>query len=456
MKSIILAGGSGTRLWPLSRTNFPKQFIKLKNMDKSFFQMTFERCMSLTDIEDIYIVTNNSYKFLILNQIKEIGCLFNEKHILVEPTGKNTLPAIYYGVKEIQKLGDDIIIVLPSDHLIEDMCKFAYNINEGQHLADEYIITYGIQPNKPHTGYGYIKPKASLKTGYQVDKFIEKPDFKTASEYLKKGYLWNSGIFMFRSDIFMEEVYLYNQEVYEAFKIDDIKESYQRVPNIAIDKGIIEKSRRVAVIPLEVKWNDLGSFDNFYDEFAADDNGNIAFGEKILLDAQDNLLYAGTDKIVALIGVEDLIVIDEEDALLICKKEHSFKVREIVKKLIESNDPRAEVHLTAYRPWGSYTVLEEGTFYKIKRITVLPEKNLSYQLHYHRSEHWIVVRGTAKVTVDDNEYVLLSGESTFVKAGSKHRLSNPGAISLEVIEIQFGQYLEEDDIVRFKDDFGRC
>ncbi|SFG89825.1 mannose-1-phosphate guanylyltransferase (GDP) [Desulfotomaculum arcticum] len=456
MKAIILAGGIGTRLWPLSRTNFPKQFIKLKNMDKSFFQLTFERCLNLTTVETIFIVTTSRYKFLILNQIKEIGYCLNEKQILIEPTGKNTLPAICYGVKEIRKLGEDIIAVFPSDHLINNLQEFTRSINQGKQLTDKYIITYGVKPYKPDTGYGYIKPKASLITGYQVDEFIEKPDLQAALDYINKGYFWNSGIFMFRSDIFMEEVRQCNQEVYEAFEAGDINKVYQMTPSISVDKGIMEKSRRVAVIPLDIKWNDLGSFDNFYEEFIGDGEDNIGFGQEIAIDAQDNLLYADRDKVVALIGVDNLIVIDQENALLICKKNHSHRVREIVKKLSESHDPRADVHLTAYRPWGSYTILAEGASYKIKRITVLPGKKLSDQLHYHRSEHWIVVSGTAGVTVDDREYLLLNGESAFVKAGSRHRLVNPGAISLEVIEIQIGQYLEEDDIVRFEDDFGRC
>ena len=456
MKAIILAGGSGTRLWPLSRTNFPKQFLKLKNMDKSIFQMSLERCLKLTGLAEIYIVTNNNYKFLVLGQIEELGYKFNENNILIEPSGKNTLPAIYYGVKEIQKLGEDIVAVFPSDHLIEDEHKFVHTIQKGLQLTNEYIITYGVRPSKPHTGYGYIKPKEPLTIGYQVDEFKEKPDHKTAMSYLEKGYLWNSGMFMFRTDIFTAEVRQYNQEVYQAFEASDINKIYGIMPNISIDYGIMEKSQRVAVIPLEVKWSDLGSFDTFYDEFTGDKNGNIAFGSDILIDSSSNLLYTDKDKAVALIGVNDLIIVDEKDALLICKKEHSQKVKDVVNKLKEINDSRADYHLTTYRPWGSYTILEEGFFYKIKRITVLPGKKLSFQLHYHRSEHWIVVKGTAKVTVEDNDYLVRSGESTFVKTGLKHRLENPGKVLLEVIEVQLGQYLEEDDIVRLDDDFGRC
>lgn len=458
MKTIILAGGSGTRLWPLSRTYYPKQFLKLKNMDKSVFQMAFARCLKLVSLSEIYIVTNNSYKFLILDQIEELGYKINESQILLEPSSKNTLPAIYYGVKEIQKQGEDIVAVFPSDHLISDEEKFTATIKKGAQLAGEHIITFGIKPNKPHIGYGYIKPGTPLATGTtgcRADEFKEKPDQQTAQTYLEKGYLWNSGMFMFQTDIFTAELKQHNPEVYQAFEANDIKEIYQKTPDISIDYGIMEKSQRVAVIPLDVTWTDLGSFDAFYDEFIPDDQGNITFDGDILIDSGNNLLYTDKNKAVALIGVNDLIVVDEKDALLICKKDQSQKVKEVVKKLKATGDPRADYHLTTYRPWGSYTILEEGLFYKVKRITVLPGKKLSYQLHHHRSEHWIVVKGTAQVTVGDKTFFVRSGESTYVQTGDKHRLENPGKVLLEVIEVQVGEYLEEDDIVRFEDDFGR-
>lgn len=424
-------------------------------MNKSLFQMCLKRCLKLTGLDEIYIVTNIDYKFLVLGQIEELGYKINNIRILVEPLGKNTLPAIYYGVKEIQKNGNDITVVVPSDHLIEEEDEFNWVINNSKKLTNEYIVTYGIHPTKPHTGYGYIKPKMPLIIGYKVDEFKEKPDLKTAIAYLKNGYLWNSGIFMFRTDIFAQEVKRYNQEVYYAFESNDINEIYNRTSNISVDYGIIEKSQRVAVVPLNVKWSDLGNFDAFYDEFAADSNGNISFSDDILIEASNNLLYTDKDKKAALIGVDNLIVVDEKDALLICKKEHSQKVKEVVNKLKETNDLRADVHLTSYRPWGFYTILKENLFYKIKQITVLSGKKLSNQLHHHRSEYWVVVSGTAKVTVEDKEYIVRSGESTFIKSGFKHRLENPGKVLLEVIEVQLGEYLEEDDIVRLDDDFGR-
>jgi len=455
LKAIILAGGSGTRLWPLSRNQFPKQFLKLKNMAKSIFQLTFERCLMLTGIKDVYIVTNSNYKFLVLGQIEELGYKFNENNILIEPFGRNTLPAIYFSVREIQKQGDDIVTVFPSDHLIVKEEEFIQTIRKGEWLANQYLITFGVNPTKPHTGYGYIMSDEPLDFGYLVKEFKEKPDYETALVYLENGYLWNSGMFMFRTNLFVEEIKRYSPEVYEAFQLENINQSFEKTPAISIDYGIMEKSERVAVIPLNIKWTDLGSFDAFYDEFEKDENGNITFDGEILIESYDNIVYTSKAKTVALIGVNDLIVVEEEDALLICKKNESQKVKNVVNYLKEKNNSIVDFHLTTYRPWGSYTILEEGFFYKIKRLTVLPGKKLSYQLHHHRSEHWIVVKGTARVTVEDEETFVRSGESTYVKSGYKHRLENPGNVLLEVIEVQLGEYLEEDDIVRFDDDFGR-
>ncbi|ABO49927.1 mannose-6-phosphate isomerase, type 2 [Desulforamulus reducens MI-1] len=455
MKVIILAGGIGTRLWPLSRTNYPKQFLKIKKMARSIFQMTYERCLKLTDHQQIYIVTNINYKFLVVGQIEELGHQIDDRQILIEPVGKNTLPAIYYGVKEIQKQGDDITVVFPSDHLIKDEERFINTIKQGENLADQYIITFGICPTKPHTGYGYIKPKEPLQVGNRVDQFKEKPDKETAVNYLAMGYLWNSGMFMFRTDIFCQEVKEYLPDVCDAFKSPNILDIYDQTPSVSIDYGLMEKSKNVAVIPLDVHWSDLGSFDAFYDEFDVDEQGNLNFDKDILIDSSNNMLYSNKEKAVALIGVHDLILVDQKDALLVCRRDHSQRVKEVVDRLKELNDPRADYHLTAYRPWGSYTILEEGFFYKIKRITVLPGKKLSYQLHHHRSEHWVVVKGTAKVTIEGKETFVRSGESTFVQTGFKHRLENPGKVLLEVIEVQLGEYLNEDDIVRLDDDFGR-
>jgi len=267
MKVIVLAGGSGTRLWPLSRTNCPKQFLRLKNMPRSIFQMTVARACRLTGLQEIYLVTNACYKFLVRSQIEELGLKASEVNILIEPEGRNTLPAILYGVREIRKHGEDLAVVFPSDHLVGDELKFLRVVQKGAALAGEYLVTYGIKPDKPHTGYGYIKPGEPVGEGYQVAEFKEKPDEKAALRYLEKGYLWNSGMFLFHTGVFAEEVERHCPEVSRAFTAEDISEVYKKTPAVSIDYGLMEKSRRVAVVPLEVKWSDLGSFDAFFGDF---------------------------------------------------------------------------------------------------------------------------------------------------------------------------------------------
>jgi mannose-1-phosphate guanylyltransferase/mannose-6-phosphate isomerase len=276
---------------------------------------------------------------------------------------------------------------------------------------------------------------------------------KTAETYLKEGYLWNSGMFLFDTQVFIEECKKHALEVVQAFEDGDISEAYLKVPEISIDYGLMEKTDRAAVVPLETFWSDVGSFDALYEVMDKNSNGNAVRGDCISINSKNNLLYS--ERLIAAVGVEDMIVVDTKDAILVCSRKDSQKVKDVVKLLKERSDERAEFHRTVYRPWGSFTVLEEGQFYKIKRVTVLPKRRLSLQMHHHRSEHWVVVRGTAKVTIGDNEFLLRSGESTFVPSGVKHRLENPGLLPLEVIEVQIGEYLGEDDIVRFQDDFGR-
>ncbi len=458
MKVIILAGGSGTRLWPLSRERYPKQFVKLPGARRSLFQESFSRSLLLTGPSDIYVVTNAAYKFLIMGQVEELECGYDEDHILIEPEARNTLPAICAGVGEITKKGDDCVAVFPSDHLIRDDAAFAALVKASEKLTKSHIVTFGITPDRPHTGYGYILPGKALDVGFQVKAFMEKPSRDKALEYIEKGSLWNAGIFLFDTALFNEEVSTYAPEVFSAFKTsDNIRDAFSKIKTkISVDYAVMEKSSRVAVVPADIGWNDLGSFDSFREIFQTDENGNILPDDTVILESTDNLIYTDEDKLVAAVGVEGLIVIDNRDALLVCKKDESQEVRQIVDTLKKRGDPRTSYHVQDYRPWGHYKVLEEekGAF-KIKRLTIHPKKKVSYQLHYHRSEHWVVVRGMARVTVDGEVKLVSAGESIYLKPGQKHRLENPGKTMLEVIEVQMGEYLEEDDIIRFDDDYGR-
>lgn len=455
IRSIILAGGSGTRLWPLSREQYPKQFLKLGKT--SLFQDTLERCLQLSDIKETLVVTNESQKFFVSGQIKELGYDIPGENILIEPSGKNTLPAIALGMKEIKKrYGSSMVGIFPSDHILD---KSAMKIIAGAgSLASKTLVTFGIVPRSPHTGYGYIKPGEKLGAGYRALEFREKPASVQAKKYVKEGCLWNSGMFLFDTEVFFSELKTHAPEVFNAFEaIDDLNTIYDSVPSISIDYGIMEKSSRVAVVRLDGKWSDLGNFDAMYDELEKDGSGNVIYGcDHVLLDSADNLIYSKPKKLVSLIDLSGMVVVDTPDALLVCPRSSSQKVKEVVSLLKKKNDERAFLHQTVYRPWGSYTILESSERHKIKNIVVMPEKRLSLQLHHHRSEHWVVVRGMAKVQVDGKEFFLSPGESTFIKGGIKHRLSNPGMIPLEIIEVQLGDSVAEDDIVRFDDEYGRA
>lgn len=454
MKVIILAGGTGTRLWPLSRTYYPKQFLKLNRMEQSLFQLTMNRCLQMVSLEDIYIVTNKEYQFLIAGQIEEMGYPAILDNILLEPQMKNTLPAIYNGVKTICKQGNDIVAVFSSDHLIGDDELFVSTISKCKNLAKDYLLTFGVHPTTPETGYGYIKPGKAIEPGYIVDEFKEKPDLRTAEQYIKSGYLWNSGMFMFDTALFISEVKKLSPEVYQAFTKDSIEECFALTPSISIDYGLMEKSDRVAVVPLTIQWSDLGSFAAFYEAYddCRNEEGNVILNinDDVLINSTNNLISSDQDKTVVAIGVNDLVVIDQKDALLLCHKEQTQKVKDAVDILKKAKSPHVDKHLTEYRPWGTCTLLEESNIYKIRRLVVLPGKELSYHMHYHRSEHWIVVSGTATVTIDGEERIVNSNESIFVNKGSKHRFANRGKIPLRMIEVQTGDYLEDDDIVRFE------
>jgi mannose-1-phosphate guanylyltransferase / mannose-6-phosphate isomerase len=449
MKSIILAGGVGTRLWPLSREYYPKQFLQIDG--NSLFQQTYERSVLISGPRGIIVVTNDIHRYLVKNQIEELGYSVDENDLLVEPVGKNTLPAIAWAMQRVRReSGAGTAVVFPSDHILGP--EAPDQIRAAEPLARDRLVTFGIRPTSPHTGYGYIRPGKSLDVGNAVDEFKEKPDRATAEAYVQQGYLWNSGIFLLSTDIFFAELEKYQPRLFEAFKGNAVPD-YASLTAISIDYGLLEHSKKVAVVPLETAWSDLGTFKALYDNEEHDPEGNVGRAEYIA--ATNNYVHA-PGKHVGLIGVNNLVVVDTTDALLICDNHETEHVKDLVSRYNATNDPVTRLHRQVHRPWGSYTVLEEGGPYKIKRVTVKPGEKLSLQLHHHRSEHWVVVRGTAEVELNGETKLLRKGESTYVHAGVLHRLKNPGVIPLEVIEVQLGEYLEEDDIVRFDDQYGRA
>jgi mannose-1-phosphate guanylyltransferase len=456
MTNIILCGGSGTRLWPISRTLMPKQFVKLFD-DKSLFQLSVERNSKVCDSQ--FIVSNAQQYFLALDQLEELGK--DNNRYLLEPIGRNTAPAIAlacFGVDE-----QEIVFVTPSDHLIKDEEEYSKVIESAKGLADDNnLVTFGITSEFAETGFGYIE---AVKDSFEVKAFHEKPDAKTAQEYVDAGnYYWNSGMFMFKAGVFLQELQKYAPEIYEASlkayknaKKDDVirisHDDMLNIPQESIDFAVMEKSSIVKVVPSDIKWSDVGSFDALYDELPKDENANTLNDKLISIDSKNNLIYS-QDRYIATVDVEDMIIVDTGDALLVSKKGSSQKVKKVVAEIRKHTDLH-NIHLTGYRPWGTYTVLEDTPGYKIKRIVVKPGKRLSLQKHYHRNEHWIVVSGTATVTVGEETKLIRPNESTYIKMGEVHRLANDGKIPVVLIEAQVGEYTGEDDIVRMEDDFNR-
>ena len=464
--AVVLAGGSGTRLWPLSRQMMPKQLLRLNGTD-SLLQQTAKRLIPRVEAAHILTVTHSDHRFEVVGQLHAVNGKLAEG-VLCEPIGRNTLPAIAWAVARIAAHTPDALIgVFSSDHAVSDQTRFDAAWQAAEAAADAgYLALFGMQPTEPATGYGYIKAGGRLPgvaaecPVLAVDRFVEKPDLERAREFLRQGdFYWNGGMFVFRADAFLAQLKTHQPALSAMLPqlletTAPAKELYAQLPDTSIDYGLLEHADRVAVVPVDMGWSDLGSWDALFQLRAADQNDNVLQGDVLAVESRGNLLWSESG-LIAAYGTENLAVIQTRDATLVCPRERAADLKPLVARLKAERPALTETHVTVARPWGSYTVLEEGPEYKIKRIEVKPGQKLSMQMHHHRSEHWVVVAGTAKIVNGEQEIYLEENQSTYIPKTCKHRLENPGKIPLQIIEIQTGSYLEEDDIVRFGDVYGR-
>ncbi|TVP77517.1 mannose-1-phosphate guanylyltransferase/mannose-6-phosphate isomerase, partial [Thioalkalivibrio sp.] len=462
--AVILAGGSGTRLWPLSRRQLPKQFLRIEG-ERSLLEATLDRLQPVVDPANALIVTGTEHAR---------GEAYQALHAfktLLEPVGRNTAPAIALAAAWLSRGGDDpMLVVLPADHVIRDRPAFHDALRRAVEAAEEgALVTFGIRPTAPETGYGYIQAVTDGTAVAPVQRFTEKPDLATAEGFLAEGnYWWNSGMFVWRASSILAEVERHLPEVHEVLQRirrdwdasatadpqPAVEAHFAQMPSISIDYGVLERSDRVRLVPCDIGWSDVGSWDAVHDLAEQDDRGNALQGNALAIDC-DNTLLHGNGRLVAAVGVRDLCVVETADAILIAPRGQTQRVREVVDELTRRDASECRLHRTVQRPWGSYTVLEESPGYKMKRIAVSPGASLSLQRHQHRSEHWIVVAGTATVTRGDDVFTVAPNESTYIPIGQRHRLENRGKIPLQIIEVQVGEYLEEDDIERFEDVYDR-
>lgn len=466
---IILAGGSGTRLWPLSRQHYPKQLLKLFG-DTTMLQQTVLRLTGLPDLASPIVVCNVEHRFMVAEQLHEIG--ITDAVIILEPIARNTAPALALAALQANATeSNPTLLVLSADHMIRDVEAFHHAVKLAIEAAEKgRLVTFGVQPTHPETGYGYIKTHqdSSNTTGsYPVEQFVEKPNVETAEKYLAAGcYYWNSGMFVFKTDVFIEELKRYSPDVVAAAEqsknlavrdLDFIrvhKDSFAVAPNISIDYALMEKSNNVVCVPLDAGWSDVGDWKSFWNVSEKDASGNSFIGDSIDVGSSNTLVFSH-DKLVATLGVENLLIINTPDAVLVADKSQAQHIKAIISQIEQQKRSEHMQHREIYRPWGCYDAIDDGERYQVNRIRVKPGASLSLQLHHHRAEHWIVVKGTALVQKGDEVLLLSENESTYIPVGIKHRLSNPGKIPLEIVEVQSGSYLEEDDVIRYEDSYGR-
>ncbi|KDC54838.1 MULTISPECIES: mannose-1-phosphate guanylyltransferase/mannose-6-phosphate isomerase [unclassified Pseudoalteromonas] len=462
---VIMAGGSGTRLWPLSRSNYPKQFLKLSGQH-TMLQNTLNRLNGLNH-SPAMLICNEEHRFIAAEQLRQLGA--EHSGIFLEPVGRNTAPAIALAAFKAIEMGEDpLLLVLAADHVIEDIASFQHSVNQAAELAlQDKLVTFGIIGNKPETGYGYIKRGERYQTGFVVNSFVEKPDVATAERYITSGdYYWNSGMFLFKASRYLNELKTFRPDIYEACEkaikiqsndLDFIrvdKTEFEACPDESIDYAVMEHTKDAVVVPMDAGWSDVGGFAALWEVSARDENGNAFKGDVKAVDTKNTLVF-GEDKLVATVGVENLVIVNTKDAVLVAHKDQSQHVKSIVQQLKAENRSEATMHREVYRPWGKYDSVDSGERFQVKRITVKPGAKLSVQMHHHRAEHWIVVSGTAKVQIDDTEQFVTENESVYIPITAVHALENPGKVDLELIEVQSGSYLGEDDIVRFEDRYGR-
>lgn len=460
---MILSGGTGSRLWPLSRSKYPKQFLKLTS-EKTMLQ---ETALRIKNANAPILICNESHRFIVAEQLLQID--ISPSAILLEPAAKNTAPAIALGAFKALALDKDaVIIVLPADHIVKDVDSFQQAVDEAVDEAshNNKIVTFGIVPSRPDTGFGYIKAADNCKLS-EIQEFVEKPDIVKAKQYVKSGnYYWNSGIFVMKAEVYLAELEKYEKAIYQQVKhsftnatedLDFIrvnKEDFDLSPENSIDYAVMEKTEKGVVLPIDVGWDDIGSFSALWQVLDKDESGNVSMGDVKNIDSS-NCLVQSENQFVATIGVHDLVVIGTKDSVLVASKDRMQDVKQIVSYLKSTNRSEHLFHREVHRPWGKYDSIDNGNRYQVKRVTVKPGASLSKQMHHHRSEHWIIVSGTAIVEIEDKESLLSENQSLYIPIGTKHRLTNPGKVNLELIEVQSGSYLGEDDIVRFDDIYGR-